>query len=451
MASRSRPTFLSSSQVLARVVARPVARFLAVEAAGGVVLVLATVVALVWANSPWRASYESVWTTDLVLGLGRWSVVHDLRHWVNDGLMAIFFFVVGVEVKGELATGHLSDRRAAALPIAAALGGMVVPAALYLAITAGGDDASGWGIPMATDIAFALGIVALAGDRVPPSIKVALLGIAVVDDIGAIVVIAAVYSEGVAVGWGSAALAGLVLVAMLRRARVWYLPVYAALGVAVWFATLESGVHATIAGVALGLLVPVRPLLGAPDADAIADELSGDRQVTAAEVQDVSFRIRESVPLSERIVEGLHPWSSYVIVPTFALANAGVELSGTALADTATSPLSVGVIVGLVLGKPLGIVGAAALAVRLGVARLPAGATRRHLLGLGAVAGVGFTVSIFIAGLAFEAPRDVDAAKLGVLVASVVASALGLLLLRGASADGVPAASRADDGPEPGS
>jgi NhaA family Na+:H+ antiporter len=425
-----RPTFLASDRLLARRVAQPVARFLAVEAAGGVVLVAAAVVALVWANSPWRASYETLWSTDLTLALGHWSEAHDLRHWINDGLMAVFFFVVGVEVKAELTTGHLADRRAAAFPIAAALGGMAVPALLYLALNGGGDSASGWGIPMATDIAFALGVVALAGDRVPASIKVALLGIAVVDDIGAIVVIAAFYSDGLEPTWGLAALAGLALVAGLRRARVWYLPVYGAVGVAVWFATLQSGVHATIAGVALGLLVPVRPLLGSPDADAIAQELSDDEDVTAADVRDVSFRIRESVPLSERALGALHPWSSYAIVPLFALANAGVEVSASALADAATTPLSLGVVIGLVVGKPLGIVGVGALVVRLGLARAPAQATSWQVLGLGVVAGVGFTVSIFIAGLAFDPGARVDQAKLAVLLASIVASVAGLLLLR---------------------
>jgi NhaA family Na+:H+ antiporter len=429
-----RPTFLSSDKLLARAVARPVARFLDVEVAGGAVLVVAAAVALVWANSPWREGYDALWSTDLSFTLGRWSVHHDLRHWVNDGLMAVFFFIVGVEVKAELTTGRLADRRAAMFPVAAAAGGMVVPALLYVAINAGGDGLGGWGIPMATDIAFALGVVALAGHRVPSSIKVALLGIAVVDDVGAIVVIAAVYSDGLEPAWGLAALGGLAAIAALRHARVWYSPVYALLGIAVWFATLQSGVHATIAGVALGLLVPVRPLLGAPDPDAIAAELSADRTVTAAEVEDVSFRIRESLPLSERILEGLHPWSSYVVIPTFALANAGVEVSADGLGDVLRSAPSLGVLVGLVVGKPLGILVASMLAVRAGVAELPEGATRRQLLGLGVVAGVGFTVSIFIAGLAFDSPAQVDAATLAVLVASVIASVAGLLLLRGGPA-----------------
>ena len=427
---RERPTFLSSDRFVARALARPLARFLAVEVAGGAVLVAATVVALVWANSPWDGGYEALWGTDLSVTLGRWSVHHDLRDWVNDGLMAVFFFVVGVEVKSELATGHLADRRAAAFPIAAALGGMVVPAALFLLIAGGGDEGAGWGIPMATDIAFALGVVALAGDRVPPSLKVALLGIAVVDDIGAILVIAAFYTDTLAVEWGVVALIGLAVVVVMRWAHVWYLPLYAVVGTAVWFATLQSGVHATLAGVALGLLVPVRSLLGAPDADAIAEELSEDRDVTAAEVLEVSFRIRESVPFSERATDALHPWSSYLIVPVFALANAGVELSGSALRDVVGSPIGLGVALGLVVGKPVGIVLGALIAVRLGLATLPSGTDRRQLVGLGVVAGVGFTVSIFIAGLAYESAAQVEAAKLAVLVASAVASGAGLLLLR---------------------
>jgi NhaA family Na+:H+ antiporter len=426
-----RPTFLDSDRLLARAVAQPVARFLAIEASGGVVLVLATVAALVWANSPWRAGYEAVWTTDLTIELGRWRVHHDLRHWVNDGLMAVFFFVVGVEVKAELVTGRLARREDAAFPVAAAVGGMAVPALLYLALNVGGDGADGWGIPMATDIAFAVGVMALAGARVPSALKVALLGIAVVDDIGAIAVIAAFYTDDLAVGWGLAAVAGLVGVVVLRRAGVWYLPIYALLGGWVWLATSESGVHATLAGVVLGLLVPVRPIMADLDAEAIAGRLSEDRDITAAEVRQASWEIRESVPMSERVLELLHPWSSYVIVPLFALANAGLELSGSAVADAVTSPVSAGVALGLVVGKPLGILGVAWLAVRLGIARRPEGVTDRELLGLGAVAGIGFTVSLFITGLAFDAPAVLSEAKLAILVASVVASAIGLALLRG--------------------
>ena len=360
---------------LARVTA-PIARFLAIEASGGLLLVAATVVALLWANSPWQAGYASFWDSDL-----------DLRHWVNDGLMAVFFFVVGLEIKRELVTGHLADRRAAALPAIAAVGGMAVPALLYAAFNAGGEGAAGWGIPMATDIAFAVGVLALLGDRVPQTLKVLLLALAIVDDIGAIAVIAVFYSDGVDLRWLGAAVAGLVLVRLLRRAPA---PAIAAIGVAVWWFTYESGVHATIAGVALGVMLPV----------------------------------------SQRLEDALHPWTSYVVVPVFALANAGVVLSSDLRGDAATSPITIGVAVGLVVGKVVGVAGATALATRAGIGRLPGEVGGRQVVGLGAVAGIGFTVSIFIAGLAFDDPAQIDEAKVGILVASALAAALGAVILR---------------------
>lgn len=426
----TRPTFLSSNRLLARKVARPVARFLAVEASGGVVLVIAAAAALAWANSPWSASYQALWETEAAVDLGRWTVRHDLRHWVNDGLMALFFFVVGLEVKVELVSGRLSRRADAAFPVAAALGGMVVPAAIFALANAGRQSADGWGIPMATDIAFAVGVVALLGDRVPATLKVALLGIAVVDDIGAIVVIALFYTDTLAVQWALVAVAGLAVAVLLRRARVWYFPAYAAVGIVVWFATLQSGVHATIAGVALGLLAPGRPLMGEIDAERVAHQLSSDQDVTAREVREVAFRIRESIPVADRLLDFLHPWSSYVIVPVFALANAGIQLTGDSMDAALGSRITLGVAAGLLLGKPVGVVGAALLAVRLRLADLPDGMTRRHLLGLGAAAGIGFTVSIFITSLAYEQEAFINEAKVGILAASLAAG-LGALVLLG--------------------
>ena len=440
---KDRPTWLSSERFLARTVARPVARFLAIEASGGLLLVAATVVALVWANSPWQDSYETVWGTELALGLGDDVVVLDLRHWVNDGLMALFFFVVGLEIKQELVTGQLSTRREAMLPAVAALGGMVVPALLYTAVNAGGDGASGWGVPMATDIAFALGVLALLGDRIPHSLKVLLLALAIVDDIGAIAVIAVFYSDDVHGGWALLAVGGLAATWLLRQARVWWVPVYAVVGVATWFFTLESGIHATIAGVALGLLVPARPLVPGVDADRVADELSADRHVSAADVRDIWFRIREVVPMTERLQDLLHPWTSYLVVPVFALANAGVVLSSDLVGDAVSSPVTLGVVVGLVVGKVVGVAGATALAVRFGVARLPADLRPRHILGMAALAGIGFTVSIFIAGLAFDDASQAAEAKLGILVASIAAAVLGVAVLRGPR-------TRADAPPPPG-
>jgi NhaA family Na+:H+ antiporter len=424
-----RNTWLGSDRLLARVVGRPVARFLDVEAAGGVALLTATAVALVWANSPWSDSYEQLWTTDLVINLGDSAIHEDLRHWVNDGLMALFFFVVGLEIKRELVAGHLSTRRDATLPVLAAVGGMVVPALIYAAVNLGGDGSSGWGIPMATDIAFAVGVLALVGDRCPHSMRAFLLALAIADDIGAIVVIALFYSDGVSLVPLGLAVLGLLAIVLLRRATVWYAPVYLIVGFAVWLAVFESGVHATLAGVALGLLTPARPLMSDIDADRVAAELSTDSQVEAEEVRDIAFRIQESVSVAERLERALHPWTSYFVIPLFALANAGVVLSSDTLRDAVSSPVTAGVAVGLVVGKVLGVVGASALAVRIGLARLPEGVAWRHLTGVAALAGIGFTVSIFITGLAFDDAALQQEAKLGVLAASAVAAGLGAMLL----------------------
>lgn len=429
MPTTDRATWLGSDRFLARSVGQPIQRFVHVEASGGVVLVAAAVVAIVWANSPWSASYDALWHTEVTIGVGDHAITDDLRHWVNDGLMTLFFFVIGLEIKHELVSGQLSSLRRAIVPAAGAIGGMVVPALLYVAINAGGDGAAGWGIPMATDVAFAVGVLALLGPRAPAELKVLLLALAIVDDIGAILVIAAFYSDGLSGGWLAVAVAGLALVAALSRARVRYLPVYVALGVAVWVATFESGVHATIAGVALGLLTPARPFLPEVDADRIADELSSDTHVTPAEVRSISFRLRESIPTTERLSDLLHPWTSYVVVPLFALANAGVPLSRDGIADAASSPVTLGVFAGLVVGKAVGVTAAIALAVRLGVGRLPDGVDRRHVLGMATIAGIGFTVSIFVAGLAFDDPALTDQAKIGVLAASVVAAVAGAAIL----------------------
>ncbi len=432
-----RPIWLHSDRFLARNLGRPVMRFLHIEAAGGILLLAGTVAALTWANSPWSASYRDLWATEIAVDVGGHLVAEDLRHWVNDGLMALFFFVVGLEIKQELVTGHLARFREALLPAVAALGGMVVPALIYAAINIGDDGSAGWGIPMATDIAFALGVLALLGERVPASLKILLLALAIVDDIGAIAVIAVFYSDDIHAGWALTALTGLALIAVLTKVRVWYIPVYTALGFGVWFATLESGIHATIAGVALGLLCPAKPLLPAGDAAAIAGELSDDQQVTVAEIRTVSFRLRESVSVAERLQDLLHPWTSYVVIPVFALANAGVELSSGAIGDATTSPVTVGVVAGLLIGKFVGITGAVFLATRAGVAALPAGVTMRQIGGMAMLAGIGFTVSLFISGLAFDIAALDAEAKIGILAASTLAAVAGSLLLR-AALPGVP-------------
>jgi NhaA family Na+:H+ antiporter len=422
-------TFLGSRRALARYVGRPLARFVDVEASGGIVLLVAAAVALVWANSPWQDGYHDLWHTEIRFEVGSYRFEDTLLHLINDGLMAVFFFVVGLEIKREFVVGELRDRRRAAVPVVAALGGMVVPAALYLALNLGSDGVDGWAIPMATDIAFALGVVALLGSRVPSSLKVFLLTLAIVDDIGAIVVIAVAYTDDLSFPWLALAGGGLGLMAIMRRARVWALPLYVAVGVGVWLATYESGVHATIAGVAMGLLAPARPLQDEIEAEEIVDRLNPIRDVSAGEVREVSFLIRESVSVAERLEEVLHPYSSYLIVPLFALANAGLSLSGDELGEAATSAVTVGVVLGLVLGKPLGIALATWLATRAGWGTLAPGVRPGQVVGIGAVAGIGFTVSLFVTNLAFgEAGLAADA-KVGILVASVLAAGLGGLLL----------------------
>jgi NhaA family Na+:H+ antiporter len=415
--------------MMARYVGQPVTRFLEIEASGGILLVLATVVALVWANSPWSAGYDQLWGTTLAVDAGPLHLSEDLRHWVNDGLMALFFFVVGLEIKRELTGGQLARLRDASLPAIAALGGMVVPAALFAAITAGTAGGAGWGIPMATDIAFALGILALLGDRVPASLKVLLLGLAIADDIGAIAVIAVFYTDEIAVPWLVAAAVGTLVIAVMRQARVWFVPAYALVGTVVWACTLESGVHATIAGVVLGLLTPTKPLLPQLEADAVAGRLSSDSDVTADEVRSIGFELRESVSVAERLEAGLHPWTSYVVIPVFALANAGIGLSGDALGDAASSRVTAAVVIGLVIGKVVGISAFAWLAVRAGAARLPDDVSWRHVVGMAGVAGVGFTVSIFVTGLAYADVGLQDEAKIGVLAASVLAAGIGAAVL----------------------
>ncbi|MFA5787368.1 MAG: Na+/H+ antiporter NhaA [Actinomycetota bacterium] len=435
-----------SDRRLPRFVARPLQQFLRTEAAGGILLLGATIVALVWANC-WNGSYAHVWQTDLTVSLGPWSISEDLRHWVNDAPMALFFFVVGLEIKRELVSGELRDPRAAALPAFGALGGMAVPALIYAAINAGGEGFRGWGIPMATDIAFAVGVLAIVGRGLPSGLRLFLLTLAIVDDIGAIVVIAIFYSGGIS--WAAlASAAGLLcVIALLRRAQVRAMAIYVVLGLGVWLAVLESGVHATIAGVALGLLAPTvpfqRPSAVSQEAHRIADETLGEpvpADVDAHQWLRLANLSRETVSPLARMESLLHPWTSFVIVPLFALANAGVYLGGGALGQGASSRITIGVLVGLVAGKPLGITLAAWAATRLGLARLPHGVRWSQVLGVSAIAGIGFTVSLFIAGLAFAEDSALSAAKVGVLAASLTAGCIGsaLLLLARRGAAGTP-------------
>jgi NhaA family Na+:H+ antiporter len=428
-------SWLGSDRPVPRLIARPLREFLDTEVAGGIVLLAAAIVALAWANSPWQESYESLWSTELTLRIGGFGLQEDLRHWVNDGLMALFFFVVGLEVKRELVEGELRNPRKAAFPSVAALGGMVAPALIYSAFNAGSAGSEGWGIPMATDIAFAVGALALFGSRCHQSLKVFLLSLAVADDVGAIVVIALFYSTGLQWGMLIAAAGLLIVMTLLRRLHVVWMPVYIVLGVAVWLTTLESGVHATIAGVVLGLLTPSRPLVvetaKAAGAELVPTEGEG---FSAHWYRTRQALARERVSPLERLEHALHPWTSFVVIPIFALANAGVPLSGEDLSAAVTSRISLGVVFGLVVGKLLGILFFAWGAERLGFAEIPSGVSWSQLTGVAALGGIGFTVSLFIAELAFGGTDLLDQAKVGVLAASVVAAAMGWLLLFGLQA-----------------
>jgi NhaA family Na+:H+ antiporter len=431
MSSRGRPetrSWLASERPVPRLLARPLREFLDTESAGGLVLLAATAIALLWANSPLSASYDSLWATELSVRVGPYELALDLRHWINDALMAIFFFVVGLEIKRELVVGELNTAKKAALPAVAALGGMVVPAVIYLALNAGSPGARGWGIPMATDIAFAVGILALLGGRVDPPLKVFLLSLAIADDIGAILVIALFYAGGVTVPGLLVAIAFLLAILGLRRIRVTWLPLYLLLGIGLWLATLSSGIHPTIAGVALGLLAPARPLTRDSE-DAVA--LDGHEDgVTAEAVTAFKLRAQERVAVTERLALALHPWTGFVVIPLFALANAGVSLRPTG-AEGFSWAVTVGVVAGLVIGKPLGITLFAWVGSRLGMVDLPEGVRWREITGVSALAGIGFTISLFIANLAFSDPGLVEAAKIGILAGSLLASLLGgAILLR---------------------
>ncbi len=425
----SGPSYMASNKPLARYVARPVREFLRVEAAGSLLLLLAALIALVWANSPFASSYDALWHTHLILDVGPLHLDESLQHWVNDALMVIFFFVVGLEIKYELVNGDLRDPKTAALPIVAAIGGMVVPAGLYLALNPpGSDGGAGWGIPMATDIAFAVGVLGILGRRIPSAARLFLLTLAIVDDIGAILVIAIFYTADLSLTWLAIAIGLLGAMVVARLLRIWSLVVYVVLGVGVWFALLESGVHATLAGVAIGLLAPAGPLLKEEVARGHAQRALRDNMLDTDELSRLRFLLRESVSVVDRLQSTLHPVSAYVVLPVFALANAGVELG--AIGKVFTEPVGLGIMLGLVVGKPVGILLASYIAVRLGLGRLPDRTTWPMIVGLGAVGGIGFTVSIFIAGLSFPgADLLTEEAKIAILLASLSAAVVGVVLL----------------------
>ncbi len=412
----NRSTAPHAPRHLTRHILRRLERFLSVEAACGMILLGATAVALLWANSPWAHSYQVLWQAPLGLGRAAFVPAQPLHFWVNDGLMTIFFLVVGLEIRRELHDGSLSDPRIATLPIVSAIAGVIVPALIYIVINSDSAARRGWAVPTATDIAFGVGVLSLLGQGVPPALRMLLLTLAIIDDIVAILVIAFYYSNGIGATGILIAASGVLAVLALQRLGVRAALAYGLPGLLVWVGMLRAGLHPTLAGVVLGLLTPATTSFGRRTPPAATGELPRvEREIhsPAARVQTV-----------------LHPWVAYGILPVFALANAGVSLKGLVVSAGVPFTLASGVVLGLVLGKPVGIILAARIAVRLGLCALPEGVAWRHIVVLGSLGGIGFTMSIFIADLAFPDPVLLATSKFGVLLASTVAAVVGLVIGR---------------------
>ncbi len=434
-------SWASARRVTNRIV-RPLERFLHVEAASGMVLLAAAVVALVWANSPWSASYEHFWHTPVTFGIGSFTSSQPLHFWINDGLMTVFFFVVGLEIRRELYEGELSDRKRAVLPVVAALGGMIAPALIYLAFNLFDSELRrGWGVPVATDIAFAVGVLALLGRRVPPALRVLLLALAIIDDIGAILVIAIFYSSGLSILGLAIAVAGVGGILLFQRLGIRRAAFYLLPGAIIWLGILRAGVHPTIAGVVIGLLTPARSwfgkegfLIAAGEAiDDFRQRVNGDergQQSLQPPLKRIKEAHREALPPVVRIQANLHPWVAFGIMPLFALANAGVHLGGLDPRSPGFATVTLGVALGLVVGKPLGIVAASFVSVKLGICALPRGVSWIGVAVVGLVAGIGFTMAIFIAGLAFPGAALLATSKLAILLASALAAVIGLIVGR---------------------
>jgi NhaA family Na+:H+ antiporter len=412
----------------------PIDRFLEIEASSGLLLVAVAAVAVVWANSPWRASYAALWETPVGVRVGSVAFERSLQWVVNDVLMVVFFFVVGLEIRREIHEGELSEWRRAALPVIAAIGGMIVPALIYMAIAGSPPTASGWGVPMATDIAFAVGILSILGTRVPAALRVLLLSLAVIDDLGATIVVAIFYSGGIEWGGIGFAVAALGAIAVMQRAGVRSSLAYVPPTVMAWVGTYGAGVHPTIAGVAVGLLTPVQAWLHPSDlrreARRVIDRLrspglSASPQDVRQSVRNLSHAVVEVRSPVARHVETLHPWVAYGVMPIFALANAGVSIDVSDLGGSAVRVVG-GVAAGLVIGKPVGIALACVAATRAGIAQLPVGIGVREVMVLGCVAGIGFTMALFVGQLAFADAHLLAATKVGILGASVVAALAGL-------------------------
>ena len=416
-------------------------KFLELEASGGIILVISTVVALIWANSPFSALYFNLWNKYIIIDFAGFKLKNSIHHWINDGLMVIFFFVVGLEIKRELIAGELSSIKKASLPIAGALGGMILPALIYLLFNYGKEGMSGWGIPMATDIAFVVGLMALLGPKFPLPLKIFVLALAIVDDIGAVLVIAIFYTKEISLQALQIASLILVLLFIVNRLDVRNLIVYIILGVALWLAFLMSGVHATVAGVLLAFFIPARPkieknkfydktknlldkfLSTKNDEDILKDE---ERLEIVFEIEKNCEKVL--TPL-QRFEHSLHPWVTYLIIPVFALANAGVALSEIST-DNLFNPISIGIFLGLFIGKQLGIFLFSYFAIKLKLASMLENVNYTKLYGAGILCGIGFTMSLFIANLAFETNELLDIAKIGILSASLISGIVGFVVTK---------------------
>ncbi|MGD9793177.1 MAG: Na+/H+ antiporter NhaA [Acidimicrobiia bacterium] len=423
-----RQTWKDSDRFVPRRVVRPVQSFMQVEVAGGLVMLAGGILALLWANSPWKDDYVRLWSTEVILRLG--DAVHldmDLHALVNDGAMALFFLIAGLEIKRQLTTGELKDPRAAALPAIGALGGMLVPALIYIAFNAGHAGSRGWGIPVATDIAFAVGVVTLVGRRIPLGARIFLLTLAVVDDVGGIIIIAVAYAEGVKFEWLGVALLAVLITVLMTRVEVRSIAPYIAAGSLCWYSLHEAGVEAAIAGVIFGLLTPTKPFHNPEEfpvvAHTLVDRIADSDEIAAEDL--ARYAIETASPL-ERVENRLNRWVSFLIVPLFALANAGVEIDTSSI----NQRVLFGVGFGLVVGKAVGVFAFAWVAVKFGLGRLPSSTTWRHMFGLALASGIGFTVALFVTGLSFDDEGLTSSAKLGILGASALAGLLAYLWLR---------------------
>lgn len=438
--SMLRPTLrqrVPQTQLLAQQAFATLERFLHIEAVSGIALLLAAVVALVWANSPYAHSYHTLWNVSLSIGIGSLAFSQSLHFLINDGLMTIFFLVVGMEIRREIREGALSERSQASLPIAAAVGGVIAPAAIFLALNPEPLRSQGWAVPTATDIAFAIGVLALLGRSIPRNVRVLLLALAIIDDVIAVLIIAFFYSGGLDIGGLAIAAFGVLMVLALQRIGVGSAYPYVLPGAVIWIGMLMSGAHPTLAGVVLGLMTPMQsiPMLERPVeiVSRVANELTTrhaepmrNAEAIAQPLRQLRMANREMLPPAVRVQAALHPWVAYGIMPIFALANAGVTVGDIDLAAGQATFVMLGVALALVVGKPLGIVGTAWLMVRIGWCRLPPGVSWGGVCLIGLLAGIGFTMSIFIAMLAFADKELLVAAKLGVLIGSLLSALLGL-------------------------